>query len=110
VEEFLYANVCNRISMDDLSRVCGENPRNVANAFRRLRGCTPAACQRRARLAIAQTKLSETNAAIATIAAETGFFDQAHFSHQFKAMVGHSPLRYRQLLRRPRSTRITKSA
>lgn len=49
----------------------------------------------RTRIDAARERLRRTDAGIAEIAAECGFYDQSAFAHQFKAVTGLTPSQYR---------------
>jgi AraC family transcriptional regulator len=50
------------------------------------------------RIEHACSALSETGSSLSSIALETGFSDQAHFTRRFKELTGMSPGRYRTLV------------
>jgi AraC-like DNA-binding protein len=48
----------------------------------------------RFRLQEAALRLATTETTVATVAAELGYFDQAHFVRDFKSVVGRTPVDY----------------
>jgi AraC family transcriptional regulator len=79
----------------DLAREAGVHPFHLTRAFRQHFGITPGAVARRRRLGRAADRLARTRAALAEIALECGFYDQAHFSRAFRAAFGETPRAYR---------------
>ena len=84
------------MSMSTLARALGRDPQSVARDFRSARGISIRDYVRQRRLERAAESLVESDAALARIASEIGFFDQAHFSREFKRSMGVPPLRYRK--------------
>jgi AraC-like DNA-binding protein len=79
----------------DLSGSLGIEMRQLERLFRRYVGLTPKWVIRQHRLFEAATRLEQgTSTSWATLALELGYFDQAHFSKDFCAVVGESPVAY----------------
>jgi len=95
---FLADNVGDRIDMKRLSAVAGIAARDVIKGFRQFFDRTPAEYLRCHRIAMARQRLAETSEPIARVANEFGFYDQAHFCHEFKKATGCSPSEYRKLV------------
>lgn len=63
-------------------------------------GVTPKTFARTLRFQQARDQLCLTpNVDLATLAAECGYSDQAHFSREFKALSGRTPRQFAQLMR-----------
>lgn len=74
-----------------LAARCGLGPSAFTHAFRRRFGCTPSALVRRWRLECAVPLLLDRTLSLSMIAARCGFADHAHFSREFRRLVGRSP-------------------
>ncbi len=81
-------------SVARLCEVSGLTPRAVQRLFRDYVGVGPKWVVRRFRLQEAAELLETTDESIAAIAARLGYFDQAHFVRDFKAVVGKAPSAY----------------
>jgi AraC family transcriptional regulator len=95
---FLTDNVSERIDMKQLTAVAGIGARGLFRAFKRFFNRTPAEYLRGQRIAVARQLLEETSDPIARVAGDVGFYDQAHFCHEFKKATGCSPREYRELM------------
>ena len=74
--------------------------RGVQRIFSNYLGVTPKWVVQRARIHDALRSLAvEQETSLAQLAAELGFFDQAHFSRCFRQHTGQSPQHYRQALK-----------
>lgn len=89
-------------SVTGLCEVSGLTPRAVQRLFRDYVGVGPKWVVRRFRLQEAAELLATTGESVAAIAARLGYFDQAHFVRDFKAVVGKAPSEY---ARRARASR-----
>lgn len=78
-----------------LAHACQVHPVHLARVFRRRHGCTPTEYSRRLRVARAAGMLRQGRATVATIAAECGFADQAHFHRLFVRAYGMPPTAFR---------------
>lgn len=85
------------LSLAMLARELDLHPVYLSRAFRRHLGESPAAYVRALRLDKAAHLIRHTRRSLAEVAADSGFFDQAHLAHSFRAAYGLSPSAYRRL-------------
>ncbi|GLZ78534.1 hypothetical protein Afil01_33410 [Actinorhabdospora filicis] len=89
------------VAIDDLWASAGVSSTHLARRFKDLIGVTPKRFARTYRFAA--TMLSIDPAAPidwAALAHGAGYFDQAHFGHEFRAFTGLTPTRYIEIRRR----------
>ena len=96
--EFVHANALAALRLADVAAFVGRRPAEVAAAYRRAFGCTIGEDARALRLRRAAKLLASTSEPIAGIAAGCGFYDQAHFTRQFRKAFGTTPLAFRRRL------------
>lgn len=82
---------CDLHTVAALSSASGHTERVLQRVFREFVGASPKWVVRRFRLQEAAELVSTTNQSIATVAANLGYFDQAHFVRDFKSVVRLSP-------------------
>lgn len=81
--------------VDDLVEELGLNKRTVQDMFHRYVGVSPKWVINRYRLQEATERLDQGDAVQFThLAHELGYFDQAHFIKDFKAIIGKTPTEY----------------
>ncbi len=81
--------------VDDLVERVGAGKRTLQRLFSEYVGVSPKWVIRRYRLHDAEERLAEGRGeSLADLAQDLGYFDQAHFAHDFKALVGAAPARY----------------
>ena len=97
--EFLQAHFSDSFTVNDVARNVGAHPAHLARSFRRHYRCTIGEYTRQLRIEFACRELFSTDAALAEIAATSGFYDQGHFSRTFKRITGTTPARFRELAR-----------
>ena len=85
--------------VDHLSRHAGLSSRSLQRLFREYVGVTPKWVLQRVRLHEAAERMNESRAGWARLALDLGYFDQAHFIKDFKAVIGRSPAEYASMLR-----------
>jgi AraC-like DNA-binding protein len=73
--------------------VAGRSPRSLQRLFREYVGVSPKWVLQRLRLHEAAERMLEGRD-WAALALDLGYFDQAHFIHDFKAVTGRSPGEY----------------
>ncbi|TCS25129.1 helix-turn-helix domain-containing protein [Acidomonas methanolica] len=78
-------------SVSDLTMRSGLTERSLQRLFRNYLGVPPKWVIRRFRLQEASECLAKGEGTIASVAAELGYFDQAHFARDFKSVVGLAP-------------------
>lgn len=81
-------------SVADLARASGLGARGLQRLFRDYVGVGPKWVVRRFRLQEAAELLETTDQTVGSVAAALGYFDQAHFVRDFKAVVGQTPSDY----------------
>ncbi len=95
VRELLHERFSETLSLSDLARAADVHETHLARAFRKRHGCTVGEYIRRLRVDSAAQALKDTEKPVGQIAAESGFFDQAHFCRTFRRFYGLSPSDYR---------------
>jgi PAS domain S-box-containing protein len=87
-----------KISVKEMAREVGLSESHFSRTFKHITGETPHQFALRLRLERASAELARSSAAdIAGVAAEYGFFDQSHFTREFRKKFGITP---GELLRR----------
>lgn len=79
----------------DIAAAAARSPAQLERAMRRAFGVSPKQLLIRTRIDEAALRLEETDAPLATIAGECGFYDQSSFTRQFQRAVGITPGAYR---------------
>jgi AraC-like DNA-binding protein len=83
------------IRASDLVRRMQLSERNLQRLFHRYVGASPGWIIKRYRLYEAIERLScESDLNLTALAHNLGYFDQAHFTNDFRKIVGHAPARY----------------
>ena len=91
------------IKMETLAKKIHLSTSQFERRFRRLFKITPTRHIQNVRVNAACHRLASTDETVATIATETGFYDQSHFSRAFQRVVGRTPTQYRRQRRAPPS-------
>jgi len=81
------------VTLEALARHAGISAFHLCRVFRQTVGMTPHAYQTQVRVRHARSLL-RAGLPITTVAAQTGFYDQAHLTRHFKRIVGLTPGRY----------------
>jgi AraC family transcriptional regulator len=85
------------LSVAAMARSEGMHPVAYARAFRRYFGQSPLRLAQDARLQGAAQDLAQGRSPVAEISLKWGFFDQAHFSRQFRTRFGCAPGQFRNV-------------
>ena len=91
--EYLQEHLAENVTLEALARHAGLSAFHLCRVFRRAVGITPHTYQTQIRVRRAKSLLRE-GLPITTVAAQTGFYDQAHLTRHFKRMIGLPPGRY----------------
>jgi AraC-like DNA-binding protein len=94
--QFLDAEKTRVVRSCELEAITGLTRYDLARQFRIMFGTSPYRYLVMRRLDEARARMHQ-GAALAEVACETGFADQAHFTRAFKAAFGLTPARYRTL-------------
>ncbi len=84
------------LEINKLSSLLSVNQRKLERIFRQYIGISPAEYSRTIRVAHARARLKDNAYELSDIGLDLGFYDQAHFSRQFKSVVGIAPGKYRR--------------
>jgi AraC-like DNA-binding protein len=91
--DYLEEHAEENVTLEHLARLAGLSPFHLCRVFGRTVGMTPHAYQTQVRVRHAKSLL-KAGLPIARVAAEAGFYDQAHLTRHFKHIVGLAPGRY----------------
>lgn len=83
-------------SLPELSRKYGYSERYIGKMFKRLTGLSFSDYSLNSRISKSKTLLRLSDAPVAVIAEETGFYDACHFIRSFKRVTGLSPSEFRR--------------
>lgn len=99
VRDAIHSGYAAPLRMNGLAAEAGVHPVYLARAFRDHYGCSPSDYVRRLRVVSAAEAMARSRAPLARIALESGFYDQSHFSREFRKVMGTSPGRFREATR-----------
>ncbi|GLZ60252.1 putative AraC-family regulatory protein [Micromonospora sp. NBRC 107095] len=89
------------VAIDDLRTSAGVSSTHLAQRFKQLVGVTPKRLARTHRFAATVFSIDPAKSTDwAELASRAGYFDQAHFGHEFRAFTGLTPTRYVDVRRR----------
>ena len=89
------------VAVDDLRASAGVSSTHLAQRFKELIGVTPKRLARTYRFAATVLAINPAEPIDwAALAGSAGYFDQAHFGHEFRAFTGLTPTRYVEVRRR----------
>jgi AraC-like DNA-binding protein len=89
------------VAIGDLSVAAGVSSTHLAQRFKELIGVTPKRLARTQRFAATMLAIDFAEPIDwGDVAGDAGYFDQAHFGHEFRAFTGLTPTRYAEVRRR----------
>ncbi len=89
------------VAIDDLRASAGVSSTHLAQRFKELIGVTPKRLARSYRFTAAVLAIDPAEPIDwGELASRAGYFDQAHFGHEFRAFTGLTPTRYVEVRRR----------
>lgn len=95
--ELVYRKVTEPLTVSDMATAAGMSFDGIERAVRRVLGTSPKQFILRARAEYAAGLLTTSQATLVQVAAASGYYDQAQFTRQFKAVTGVTPGAYRNL-------------
>jgi AraC-like DNA-binding protein len=96
VVEYVTENFSQAIEVSTLAELVELSVSQLQREFGRLFGITPVQYIREVRVGVARHLLETSSQALTNIAVQCGFYDQSHFTRQFKASTGLTPHDYRR--------------
>ena len=93
--DLLHGRFNDPLNLVEIADTVGVHPTHLARSFKKYFRSTVGEYLRELRLEWAMKRLSESEDSIAEIATAAGFYDQSHFSHQFKQHTGFTPAEFR---------------
>lgn len=96
VMEYIRLHYSRQITLADLARIAGREPRYFCRRFSRERGISPIAALTQERMRAAKKLLTLTRLPVGEVGQRVGYQDTYHFSKRFKEVVGLSPRLYRE--------------
>lgn len=94
--KFIQRNFYNRISNEDIARVCSCSLSTVCHLFKKYKGISIHKFILNKRILYAKELLRTSNLSVSSVAAKSGFSDYNYFSSKFKGETGISPTDYRK--------------
>ena len=96
--EAILADVPQSATLCDLAGLLGVSPFRLSRVFSRQTGASLTRFRNRVRVGRAMDRLADGETALAELAHELGFADQAHLTRTVRDHVGHTPVELRRLL------------
>jgi AraC family transcriptional regulator len=94
--ELLHENLQGQIRLSDIAQECGLSISHFARSFKTSFGASTHQWLIQHRIDHAKQLMSGTNLTLVDVAVQSGFSDQAAFTHTFNQIVGLSPGRWRR--------------
>lgn len=98
VRDYLDEHCAENVTLDELAHLVNLNAFPLNRAFRKEIGLPPHAYQTQARVKRGKALLAQ-GMPIARVATEVGFFDQSHFTYDFKRLLSFTPGTYQKNVR-----------
>ncbi|WP_405597828.1 MULTISPECIES: helix-turn-helix domain-containing protein [unclassified Pseudoalteromonas] len=94
----IVSKMCGNLTLGDLSTKTGLHTKKIERLFAEYIGMNFRQCSQiiKAKLAMQAIK-TQPNLPLAELALTLNYFDQAHFTNQFKKIIGVTPANYRQI-------------
>ncbi len=92
---FISQHYADRITNDDLAKVCGLSVRAFERQFQAAYNSSPHDYIRGLRVRMSCTALVFSRKSLAEVATEFGFADQSHFTKEFRKFMAETPRAYR---------------
>jgi AraC-like DNA-binding protein len=96
VKEFMQAHLSDGVTLHDLASLTGLSLGHFSRAFKASTGLPPHRWLIRARIAMAQHLLLNSERTVSEIALSTGFSEQSHLTRVFSSILGMGPAAWRR--------------
>lgn len=93
---WIRGNISQKISVEDMARICGMSARNFSRRYAEAMGTPPAKAVEATRVDRARDLLSGTDHSIQTIAVQCGFLDDERMRRAFVRQIKTSPSEFRK--------------
>jgi AraC family transcriptional regulator len=100
VIDYIHANLCHGITLDELSVETGLSSGYLVTAFKQATGLPPHRYQLEKRIERAKVLLADPNRSITQVALDVGFSSQSHLTSVFKRLTASTPKAYRSQIHR----------
>lgn len=97
---YIQENYQNKITLEELSKICYMSPNYFCNYFHRETGKTPIVFINEYRIQKASKLLSQSDISISEAAVKVGFDNFSYFIKKFKEYKGVTPKQYKELVKR----------
>jgi len=85
-----------KITLSELAGIMNVSEKTLERYFKKYYGTTPKNYLKKVRIHAACHALKNTNDTISQISLKCGFFDQSHFTREFKSVMSCTPFSYRK--------------
>lgn len=96
VLDFMFQNYREKINIEELASLAFLSARQFERKFQKIFFRSPSDFILKIRIDASVRLLIETELSITQVAMETGFYDNSHFTRQFKKTMGLSPVQFRK--------------
>jgi len=94
IVEYIEENIGGPLSLHSIAEGVGARPRAISATIQRVAGRSFRNYVMRKRLDVACRRIVHSDASLGEIAIDAGFADQAHFTREFKRIIGVPPSQY----------------
>ncbi len=95
--DYIKEEFTNNLTISDIAHTVGIHPTHLAKEFRSFFNSTIGDFIRQQRIAFACQKIINSNAPLSEISAESGFYDQSHFTKVFRKTTQTTPAEFRAI-------------
>jgi AraC-like DNA-binding protein len=96
---YLEQNFREHLQLAQIADQCGLSSTHLHRLFQRLLRMSPNEYLLALRMQEARRLLTSTELPLSAVAADTGFFDQSHFTKRFRRMMGMTPTKFRKIFK-----------
>ncbi len=102
VVDYIFRHYTEKISIETLASICFLSYRQFERRFREIFAMSPSDYILKVRIDASARLLIDSDDSVTQVALQTGFYDNSHFTRQFKKAVGLSPLQFRKKFSPPK--------